>query len=336
MATSAEKAPLLPTARTAPRGLLPPVSDELFGYTLMLLSCIGFSAMSLGVHVAETVFHFPAMHILFLRGATQSAFAALYIFCFLDVRATFGNLTARQWRLLILRGCFGGVGLVCLFKALSLLPVGPCICIFFIGPIFTMILSNITLGERVTVGEIAAAFISLFGIVLVAQPSTGFDAVALDGFVGIFGISQHVAGALLALAGAALSACAYVTVRSLGKGIHFMLSVLSLGVVSGTIAIFPLGGFTTLADIIANPKGSAVVFVSVCCAFMGQCTLNKGLQHCRAGPGVLLRNLDVPIAYILGIAFLSEIPSFLGFVGSALVFCSALFIGMRQVFRSSS
>jgi len=123
---------------------------------------------------------------------------------------------------------------------------------------------------------------------------------------------------------------AYVTIRSLGTGIHFMQSVLSHGL--GTIVVGVLmGGAMSPSQLLAHKEGTLHIIISSLFAFAGQCCMNKGLQLCRAGPGLLIRNLDVPVAYILGLLFLGETVSLLGIIGSFLVFFSAVMIGVRKI-----
>lgn len=92
----------------------------------------------------------------------------------------------------------------------------------------------------------------------------------------------------------------------------------------------------TPVQFLAYGAGAAATAVSpgCICGLFAQCMLNKGLQYCHAGPGVLVRNLEVPMAYVLGMLFLNETPTLLRAFGSFLVVCAAVIIGMRQFIPS--
>lgn len=67
-----------------------------------------------------------------------------------------------------------------------------------------------------------------------------------------------------------------------------------------------------------KPTETAIAVFACCLGFLGQCLLNAGLKFSRASTGTLLRNIDVPLGYCMGL-FLGEIPKFFAIFGSALV-----------------
>lgn len=303
-----------------------PQSSELYGYVLMALSTVGFSGMSLFTHIAENKQGFPPTSAVFVRAIIQTTLSYLYIVRFLNVPDMLNGFTSRQWKLLISRGITGSVGVVSVFTGLQKLPVGDATSIFFCGPVITMLLSGAVLGEPITVVDYLASAISFAGIILVARPGFGDETATIS-------TSDRIIGSLASFAGAWLSAISYITVRSLGRGIHFMASVFSLGFASIFTSVF-LGGFIGPADLLARKDGTINVVWASLFAFAGQVCLNKGLQNCRAGPGVLIRNLDVPLAYMFGLLFLGEAPSWFSFAGACLVVTATLVIGLRHILRS--
>lgn len=210
------------------------------------------------------------------------------------------------------------------FYSLHLLPIGEAVSIFFISPIITMLLSNLVLAEPITRIDAIAAGVSLAGIILVARPGFGF----------LFSFAPHrIVGVLSAMTAALFSAFAYVTVRNLGTSVHFMTNVFSLGFASVLMSLV-LGGGMTPAYIIQMKEPIGLALLSSLFAFAAQSFLNNGLQHCPAGPGALVRNLDVPMAYVLGLTFLNERPNFMSFAGSSMVVCGTVMVGLRKIIRS--
>lgn len=68
-------------------------------------------------------------------------------------------------------------------------------------------------------------------------------------------------------------------------------------------------------------------------SFIGQCLLNSGLQRCKAGPGILITNVEVPIVFLLGALFLQEKPPMITSCGSALILSAAIVIGFENINR---
>lgn len=287
---------------------------ELYGLFLMAFSTIGYSLMSVLVRMAETRYGFPPFSSVLLRGiihVSLSAYLAFAVF-----KASILNLTWHERRLLLTRGVIGSAGMLCLFSALNFIPAGEVISIFSFSPIITMILSRILLAEQIHVLDGGCAILGLIGVFLIAQKGETE--------------TSHWLGCFLAFCGACAASTGYVCVRSMGTNVHFMLSVFSLSVFC-VIGAAGLGQLEAMKPLITNGPGSLVIILASACAFWGQCCLNKGLQLCHAGPGTIMRNLDVPLVYLLGIALLGEKPTFTRLSGSVLVVLASVLVGVRKL-----
>lgn len=307
----------------SPATITPLGSSQLYGYGLMLCSSLGLSGMSLFVHISENKFGFPPISVLFVRSVIQASFALIYILYSLNVKAELSSMTVKQCQLLGFRGTVGAVAMIFYFVALSLLPVAIAVTIFFLSPIFVMIFSRIFLKEPITGTDGFAAVLSFTGLLLVSRADATLGTVSLSA-------KDQMVGVLCALIGAVLSAVAYVTQRGIGRSVHFMFSVFALGFACLIFSIL-LGGAVGPSAFYTQRNGLIAALIGSLFAFPGQCFLNKALQHCRAGPGMLIRNMDIPIVYFLGLAFLGERLALLPLIGSALVLSGALLIGLRQI-----
>lgn len=147
--------------------------------------------------------------------------------------------------------------------------------VFFLGPAFTAILASVVLGEPFSLFDGTCAVLCMVGVVLVSKPQFIFggetptdDGEVADEWKRLFAV-------LCALIGAMMSAIAYVTVRKIGRGAHFMVHVVYFGLVS--IIISPIGMYLFQTPVI--PQGSyeygMLVLVGLT-AFVGQCFLNQG------------------------------------------------------------
>eukprot|EP00171_Calliarthron_tuberculosum_P008454 IDg8454t1 len=186
-----------------------------------------------------------------------------------------------------------------------------------------MLLSNFVLGERIGGWEILAASMSFFGIVLVANPDLSLD---LSGTHS----PSYLLGVCLGLLSAMIAACAFVTTRYLGSQVSFMSNVIAFGVTTSIIGT-SMGG-ATFASFRGQPECLALALFGGVAGFFGQCFLNKGFQYCDAGAGSVLRTIDVPLSYVLGLIFLHEVPHSVSLFGSLFVVAGAVTIGSRSFF----
>lgn len=326
-ADAGERAPLLARPVAAPardRGGDAPG----LGYALMALSTVGFAGMTFAVHLLGAPAYglaVPPLLTVWARAVVQLALSAVYAAAVVDVRAVVAAVTPRRAGLLAARGAAGTLGFLCLFQALALLPLGDAVTLFFTGPLWTALLARATLGERVPSVEAAAAVVSFAGVALVAQPALpgGGGAAATGASLGI----------VLALTAALLSAVAYTLVRKLGGGVHFILNVVALGVCSAALTTVWLGRALPkmLAEAAQSRAAVGLLLFQGVSAFFGQCCLNKALQHCGAA-AVVLRNLDVPAGYLLGM-LIGEVPNWRATIGALLVVGATALITFRQVAR---
>lgn len=316
------------------------MNEQLYGYFLMALSSIGFTAVSFTVHLLGSPlysFHLPALFLVWFRSTFQFLASLLYMFTAVDdLKETLRAITLGRGLLLAARGLSGGLGFICFYSSLSILPLGDAVTIFFLAPLFTVLMTALTLGEPVTIFEAVASVISFIGVALIAKPSISphTSHVPVSDVLKI-NLSDRNQGVLLALCAAFLAAVAYTLVRKLGAHIHFIYNILALGVVAMLLTTFVM--WDQLASLLfaslSSPSTCFLLLAQAGCAFCGQIFLTKALQHC-GGLGVMIRNVDVPLSYILGIALLGEVPTWLGTIGAALVLFATGAISFRKAVRS--
>ena len=275
--------------------------QEKYGYALILTSVAFYSTMRVCMRLVTAYEDMPVSATMFLWGATQVTLGLV-----LAMWHGFSNVfkvTSAQVRLLALRAAFGAASLCMLQHAYKLLPVATATAVFFLNPVFTLIIGFFVLGEPVAITEKIGAALSLVGAILVARPTNNGD------FNGL------CAG----LAAAILAACAYTALRAAvkgGEGAHYVAAVLAFGVavcVTGVVS----GGVNALVRTRAETFRVAQ-FGSIA-GFLAMCALSRAYRYCRAGTGAVLRKADVPLVFILGAFVLNEIPRLLDIVGSALI-----------------
>ncbi|KAG1146709.1 hypothetical protein G6F37_000288 [Rhizopus arrhizus] len=251
---------------------------ELVGLLYMTLSALGFSSMSLFVKLSGT--SFPSFEIVFARSSIQALFGLLC--CALLKINPLGEKGVRKW--LFFRGLAGTIGISLFFFSITQLPLADATVVFFLGPAFTAILAAIVLGEAFTLFDGICSVICLIGVILVSKPQFLFgqtdesnNTQATSDWIRLFAI-------FCALLGAFMSAVAYVIVRKVGRGVHFMVHVVSFGSISTVGSLIGMFAFQEPIMPRSGYEISMLLLVGVS-AFIGQCFLNQGLQMAPAGPG---------------------------------------------------
>jgi drug/metabolite transporter (DMT)-like permease len=206
--------------------------------------------------------------------------------------------------LLVLRGVIGTGALFCVFAALAELPLAPATVLQYLQPTFTAVLAWLLLGERVGAAVISAAVLGWLAVVVLSNPA---ELSALLGPLGTTLLGQQgsdlpLGGVLLALAGALLSGCAYVSVRALGRSEHPLVIVF----------YFPLVGLVlTLPLVIANPvwptswEVLALVGVGLFTQ-LGQIGITNGLLGMPAARATAMSYVQVPLAALWGWLWFQE------------------------------
>ena len=254
----------------------------------MLSSALSFSLM--GVCVKALGQRLPVVEVVLGR-----AVISLALSLWLLRRARLSPWGERRG-LLVLRGVLGTAALYCVYGAIQTLPLGEATVIQYLHPTFTALLAWLLLGERLSPQILLAIVLGWAGVWLLTHPLHLGDPP-------LAGLPQ--AAVLLAVAGALLTALAYVSVRALGRSEHPLV----------VIFYFPLVGLVlTLPLVLLNPilpTGPELVLLVGVGLFtqMGQLGLTKGLMGLPAARATALSYVQVPLASLWGLWFFHDRPS---------------------------
>ncbi|CEP15406.1 hypothetical protein [Parasitella parasitica] len=299
---------------------------EIIGLLFMTLSALGFSTMSLFVKLSGT--SFPSFEIVFARSIIQTVFGLLG--CAILKVNPLGKPGVRRW--LLFRGLAGTIGLSLFFYSITKLPLADATVVFFLGPACTAILASVVLGEAFTLFDGICSVACMIGVVLVSKPQFLFGGGEDDGTspknqdVSEW---QRLFAILCALLGAMMSAVAYVTVRKIGRGAHYLVHVVYFGFVS--IVVAPIGMILFQSPVLPHGRYEYGMLILVgLFAFVGQCFLNQGLQMAPAGPGTLMRMNDVVFAFLFGIFILHEYPDIYSISGASIIVLMTSAMGIHK------
>jgi drug/metabolite transporter (DMT)-like permease len=215
--------------------------------------------------------------------------------------------------LLLLRGLLGYAALSCFFWAVIRLPLADTTVIHFTNPVWTALLAALFIGEVLRGWEVILAVVALGGVLMVARP--GFllgDASGLD---------PVAVGA--ALAGAILSAAAYVAAKKLTRTHDPLVIVFAFAVVSLVGSIPPtLSGFVM-------PSGLEwLILLAVGLGAQGgQVYITKALQVENAGRVMAVGYLQIVFAAAWGLLLFQEAPDRWTALGATVIIASTFLMG---------
>ena len=207
--------------------------------------------------------------------------------------------------LLILRGVFGTLALVCIFYAIRNMPLSISTVIQYTYPIFISIFAGIFINEKINRNIIFALIIGWIGILIILNPSQ------------LSNVNVEIENVSISIAfiGAICTALAYVTVKKLS----FTEDVYVI------IEYFPLVSFITLLPIVlinwVTPNWDELVWIIGIGLFtqLGQTFLTIGLKNLPASEASTINYLQVLFGSIWGILFFSEIININFLLGALLV-----------------
>ena len=262
----------------------------------MLSSAASFSLM--GVCVKAVGHRIPVAEVVLVRSAVSLALSVAMLH-----QAGLNPWGVRRG-LLVLRGVIGTGALLLVFAALTVLPLSAATVLQYLHPTFTALLAWLLLREQISARILVAALLGWLAVVVLSQPSdlAGVLGPLAQPLLGGEATPLPLHGVLLAIGGAVLSACAYVSVRTLGRTEHPLVIVFYFPLV-GLILTTPL----VLVQPIWPTASEALALLGVgLFTQLGQLGVTKGLLGMPAARATALSYGQVPLAALWGWLFFQE------------------------------
>lgn len=269
----------------------------------MLLSALGFSLMAVCVK-AVSRYDIPVLEIVAARALVSM------VISYLDVKRKRISLWGNHKPLLIARGAVGAVALICVYYAVTTLPLAEATILQYLHPIFTALLAFLFLKEAVQRSTLICILLSIIGLVIMVKPDLLFGTVSELPLISV----------LAALAGALGSAIAYVIVRRLSQTEDSSVIIFYFPMIALPFSIALLG------DNFVMPGTEALLLLLLVGIFtqVGQVGLTKAMQHDDASKATAYSYVQVIFALLLGWVFFSEIPTLWTMIGGGLIIIGAL------------
>lgn len=249
----------------------------------MTLSAVLFGAMAFSAKLASARLSGAQVAMIrFAVGLTPALLIPRY-----RARA----FTFQRWDLLLYRGFFGGLAVLCYFVAIEHIPVGVATLLNYTSPIFSGIFSMLFLRETISPRVLIPMPIALAGVFLVVHAN------ARPGDVLGFGLWE-----LVGLGSALASGVAVTAMRAARRGENSWAVYTSFCLL-GTLLTAPLAIATW-----KTPEGDEWVSLAATSLFAigAQLLLTFSLRWVDAMTVGVISQLAVIVAMILGVTLLNE------------------------------
>ena len=260
------------------------------GIISIILSAAGFAGMAFFVKLSGDL---PTMQKAMFRNCV----AALIAFMMMRQQGLRYSVPKELRIPLLLRCCFGTLGILCNFWSITYLKLGDASILQKMAPFFAIVMSIFILGEKPNKMAIVSVLLALLGAAFVVKPG--------QGIVGL--------PALVALFGGFSAGTAYTFVRKVG-----------LGGVKGPVVVFSFSMFSVLQYKPMTAQQTIFLILAGCSAAVGQIFVTKAYAYAPAKEISVFDYSQVLFAAVLGFVVFGEIPDVYSFVGYALIFGTAL------------
>ena len=243
----------------------------------MVVGMLAFACLNFIVKYLD---HISAFQLVFFRAA-----GTLFItlpFMYAKKLNPFGN----KKLLLLSRGIVGFGSLLLYFLALKLMPLGTCVTLRYLAPIFAAIFALWLLKETIKLPQWIFFLISFSGVLLVK----GFDP------------NLSTIGVVLVLISGALSGLVLVIIRKIGHDDHPVVIVNYFMMVGAILGLLGSLKYWTTPELIDWP----LLFLLGFFGFVGQYYMTKAVQLETTDVVAPIKYIEIPFTILIGITFFGE------------------------------
>lgn len=269
----------------------------------MLMSALAFAIMTSLVKLVST-YGIPVFEIVAARAMVS------LIISYVDVRRKRISVWGNNRKLLMARGAVGSLALICVYFAVTTLPLAEATILQYLHPVFTAILALIFLKERIQRSTIICILFCIIGLLFIVSPSLTFSGSTE---LPLFSV-------VVALLGALGSAIAYVIVKRLSGTEDSSVIIFYFPLVALPLSLILLG------DDFVVPNVEAFVLLIFIGIFtqIGQVGLTKAMQTEVASKATAYSYVQVVFSIIFGWLLFNEVPSLWTWIGGSLIIFGAL------------
>lgn len=241
---------------------------------------IGVLAFAWLNFIVKYLDHISAFQLVFFRSA-----GTLLITMPILYTKGLNPLGNRKW-LLFSRGIVGFSSVLLFFISLKLMPLGTCVTLRYLAPIFAAIFALWLLKEAIRIPQWIFFLISFSGVLLVK----GFDP------------DLSTLGVILILISGALSGLVMVIIRKIGHDDHPVVIVNYFMVFGAVLGLLGSLKYWTTPGLFDWPLLALLGF----CGFIGQYYMTKALQLETTDVVAPIKYIEIPFTVLIGLTFFGE------------------------------
>jgi drug/metabolite transporter (DMT)-like permease len=273
------------------------------GALMMIGSCAAFAVMMAMVRLVSADIH--PFQAAFFRNLLGLLLLSPWL-----LTAGAGALRTGRMSIHLLRATFGLSAMLCLFYALSRMPLSEVTALTFTAPLFATAGAALILRERVRLRRWTATVIGFLGAMIVLRP--GSEAL------------QPVA--LIALASAAFIAGAMLSIKSLSRTEHPNAIVIIMGLLMTPASLIPAAFVWTWP----STETWGWLMVMGVAATAGQMLLTRALAAADASAVLPYDFSRLVFVSVLAYAIFGEIPDAWTWIGAVVILAATGYIAHRE------
>lgn len=259
----------------------------------------------------------PSGEVVFAR----SAFALIPILIWLAVQGQLAAVRTTRPFGHFVRSSIGAAAMFCMFSGLARIPLPDATMIHYASPLMTVLLAAAILHEPLRLPRVAAVILGLAGVAVMLWPQLADGSLVRALTAGGQG-SQAAEGALFALGGAFLTACAMIQIRRL----------VQTETTASVVFYFTI--FSTLFGLMTLPLGwvwpdaataAALVAIGIL-GGVGQIFLTSGYRYAEASIIAPFEYTTLVWALSIGWAAFGDLPDAFALFGGLIVIGSGLIV----------
>ena len=273
------------------------------GIVLMILSTLGFASMHVMIRYLSGAL--DPIQIAFFRN-----FFGLIVFLPWFLRHGLAPLRTNQFKLHALRAGLNVCAMLAFFSALGMTSVSRVTALGFTAPLFAALLSVVVLGEVFRMRRWTATFCGFLGTLVILRP--GFAEIDL--------------GSLLVLFSALLWGCTLMVIKVLVR------TESSLTITSYMNILLTLLSLVPALLVWRTPEGAQwfwLLAIGVV-GTLAQLAIAQSLKEADIGVVMPFDFFKLIWVAIMGFLIFGETPGLFIWLGGAIVFASATYIGIRE------
>jgi len=269
----------------------------------MLLSAFSFALMTACVKLVST-HDIPVFEIVAARGLIS------LLISYADIKRKKIAIWGNNKKLLVARGVAGSLALLCVYYAVTTLPLAEATLLQYMYPVFTAMLAFFFLKEKIQRSTLICIALCLLGLLAMVKPNLSLSGENVLPWFSVF----------IALTGALGSGVAYVIVKKLSKTEDSSVIIFYFPLIALPLSVFLLG------DQFVMPDTEALFLLLLVGVFtqVGQVGLTKAMQTEVAAKVSAFSYVQVIFSALLGVFIFNEIPSVWTLIGGVLIVVGAL------------